>query len=229
MVELRCMFAVALFGVGACEVTGSVGGAAVASSESSSDAPGIDELDTSTTTVPDRPTGDDTDASSAAESSTASSDADTREPTSDDAAAASSESSSSGSVGTDEPSDSSSDETASDIGELAASCCSTGEAPGCPDDDVEACVCAQDPYCCDTAWDEVCVNTASYGGCGDPCGARLPVAPGECCEENFLGGSGCVDPYVQDCVCASDPYCCTQEWDDLCVGYIDEYGCGYCG
>lgn len=224
------MVAVALFCAGACEVTGSVGGAAVAPADSSSSASsGGDELDASTSSsVPDRPTGDDTDASlTATESTGESSDVEKHTTSSDDDASSTSESSSTTS---DDPLVTSSEETSSsDIGELAASCCSVSEAPGCPDDDVEACVCAQDPFCCDSAWDEVCVNTASYGDCGDPCGALLPIAPGECCEQNLLGGSGCIDPYVQDCVCASDPYCCTQEWDDLCVGYIDLYDCGYCG
>lgn len=210
------MLAVALFGVFACEVTGTVGGAAVATSESSSASSDVDGIDTSTG-VPGRPTRDDTEASSTSLEPT---DADTR----DDAGASSTESSTSF-----DGSDSSDAETASDIGELAASCCSIGEAPGCPDSGVEACVCAQDPYCCDTAWDEVCVNTASYSDCGDPCGALMPVAPGECCQENLLGGHGCVDPYVQECVCANDPYCCTQVWDDVCVGYIEQHGCGDCG
>jgi len=46
--------------------------------------------------------------------------------------------------------------------------CETG-GPGCDDPVIEACVCAVDPYCCDTAWDEQCVAEVESLLCGD-CG-----------------------------------------------------------
>lgn len=50
---------------------------------------------------------------------------------------------------------------------------------------------------------------------------------GDCCE--IHGGTGCEDPAVADCVCASDPYCCETFWDSLCVEEVDSLGCGFCG
>ena len=46
--------------------------------------------------------------------------------------------------------------------------CETGE-PGSNDPNVTACVCAVDPYCCQTAWDEMCVMEVDAYDCGD-CG-----------------------------------------------------------
>ncbi|MCH9682807.1 MAG: hypothetical protein K0V04_15330 [Deltaproteobacteria bacterium] len=37
-----------------------------------------------------------------------------------------------------------------------------------------------------------------------------------CCAPN--GSPGCSDPGVEACVCAMDPFCCSVEWDGLCVG-----------
>lgn len=48
---------------------------------------------------------------------------------------------------------------------LEGSCTVPGNLPGCDDCACEACVCDADPYCCDTAWDDVCVDQ-----CQDDCG-----------------------------------------------------------
>ncbi|HEY3242460.1 MAG TPA: hypothetical protein VGM03_03835 [Phycisphaerae bacterium] len=45
------------------------------------------------------------------------------------------------------------------------SCCATGAA-GCDNNDVEACVCAQDAFCCGTSWDGVCVSEVDSLDCG---------------------------------------------------------------
>ncbi len=58
-------------------------------------------------------------------------------------------------------------------------CCEAGD-PGCNDPAIEACVCAQDPYCCDTAWDEQCVAEVDSFGCGS------------------CGGSGCATAFDAD-------------------------------
>jgi hypothetical protein len=47
-----------------------------------------------------------------------------------------------------------------------------------------------------------------------------------CCE---IGGPGCDDAKVRDCVCVVDPYCCEVEWDALCVQEVEAFGCGACG
>ncbi|ODS40844.1 MAG: hypothetical protein A7315_07470 [Candidatus Altiarchaeales archaeon WOR_SM1_79] len=33
---------------------------------------------------------------------------------------------------------------------------------------------------------------------------------------------GCDDPACEACVCAMDPYCCEGEWDEICVGEVEE-------
>lgn len=42
--------------------------------------------------------------------------------------------------------------------------CTPGE-PGTSDPAVTACMCAIDPYCCTTAWDDICVIIATLAGC----------------------------------------------------------------
>lgn len=58
-------------------------------------------------------------------------------------------------------------------------CCTEG-IPGCSDADVEACVCAIDPWCCEVEWDAICVAEAEYFGCAD-CGL---------CADAFTTGFG---------------------------------------
>lgn len=60
------------------------------------------------------------------------------------------------------------DDTAAppDEAEDQRSCCTAHGAAGCDDEQVESCVCADDDYCCETAWDQSCVNAAVDGGCG---------------------------------------------------------------
>jgi len=44
-----------------------------------------------------------------------------------------------------------------------------GDQPGCAGCECETCVCEGDPYCCETAWDEVCI-----GFCANECGGACP-------------------------------------------------------
>lgn len=41
--------------------------------------------------------------------------------------------------------------------EKTADCCSSNEGLGCGEPEVEACVCAADPFCCEYGWDAACV------------------------------------------------------------------------
>lgn len=117
-------------------------------------------------------------------------------------------------------------DTGADTGELPDQpCCVATPEPGCADEPTESCVCALDPYCCEQAWDEACVNTALASDCST-CPMGFEPALADCCTANTVGG--CTDPVVQDCVCAVDPYCCTQAWDQLCVDKIEELGCATC-
>ncbi len=63
-------------------------------------------------------------------------------------------------------------------------------------------------------------GAATFGGAG-PSG-------GDCCTPMATPGCG-ADPSVEACVCAQDDFCCTDSWDDTCIGEVDEFGCGSCG
>lgn len=107
-------------------------------------------------------------------------------------------------------------------------CCEPGDGTGCGDAVVSDCVCADDAYCCESAWDELCVAEVTSLGCGACGGVRpagLDVADG-CCAVHET--SGCNDAAISDCVCANDPYCCLVQWDQVCVDAIAQYGCGSC-
>jgi hypothetical protein len=85
---------------------------------------------------------------------------------------------------------------------------------GCGDAGIEACVCAFDDYCCSTQWDDICVgeaNDSCMAGCDGGGGGG-----GDCCT--VQNGPGCSDAGVEACVCAFDDYCCSTQWDDICVG-----------
>jgi hypothetical protein len=144
---------------------------------------------------------------------------------------------------------------AADGGGVAGDCCTGHGGMGCADAGVAACVCAQDPFCCDNAWDGACadlVNSLGCGSCagGDDGGSDGPAATGgggdgggatdgggggdgdgganvgDCCAAN--NSVGCDDPGVEACVCAVDSYCCDTDWDSICVGLVDDEGCGVC-
>jgi hypothetical protein len=97
------------------------------------------------------------------------------------------------------------------------SCCIVTGTPGCQEPKVEACVCALDPYCCQTAWDSICASEA------DECGS----CSGDCCAAH--GNPGCDDEAVEACVCGLDPYCCDYVWDSICASEVVSQGCGSCG
>ncbi len=110
------------------------------------------------------------------------------------------------------------------------SCCVTHVGGGCDDADVQACVCADDPYCCAYAWDPLCVvlaETTCNGeckGCGDgvctdlescsECPEDCGTCQVNCCAEKE--GPGCNDPGCQAEVCGGDAFCCNVTWDDIC-------------
>lgn len=111
----------------------------------------------------------------------------------------------------------------------AGSCCESNGTPFC--DNAECCeaVCAVDPFCCNTSWDSACATnainlcvTCGGGSCGAP-------DSGECCQAN--GTPFCNDPECCETVCAVDPFCCNNTWDDLCAENagnlcVDCFSCG---
>ena len=103
-------------------------------------------------------------------------------------------------------------------------CCSPALGVGCVDDVVEACVCAIDPACCESAWDELCAKHVDDLGCGScQSGVDTHDVPVDCCLPH--DGPGCFDEAASECVCAVDPFCCMVECDQICVDTGIEAGC----
>ena len=106
----------------------------------------------------------------------------------------------------------------------AADCCTPKATPGCPVPDIEACVCAEDPYCCDTEWDETCVAEVDEFGCGF-CGSSPICGDGSCdnpedCEDCPEDCGPCPD----DC---GNGWC---DWDESCESCPEDCGsCAYTG
>jgi hypothetical protein len=102
--------------------------------------------------------------------------------------------------------------------------CAQGDALGSSCSSCVADICADDPYCCDTAWDAQCVSAVpAY------CGAGACVGDGAgSCSHSECGAGGPLDSSCSNCaqtVCLADPYCCDTEWDSICVEMVPEY-CG---
>ncbi|WP_437282617.1 hypothetical protein WME90_19165 [Sorangium sp. So ce375] len=135
------------------------------------------------------------------------------------------------------------------VGEVGSACthatCDEGAPldPGC--DPCVAAICSLDPFCCQGGWDGACVSEVEMvcgeactiqgcgdGGCGlgescsscpEDCGA-CPTCEQPVCEPGAPLDPTCGDPCV-GAVCAADPYCCTNEWDRLCVEAAEQ-SCG---
>jgi hypothetical protein len=71
-------------------------------------------------------------------------------------------------------------------------------------------VCAKDPFCCSTSWDELCASTAVEicTACGEP-------SAGSCFTPHFT--ASCDDAACCATVCAADPFCCNVQWDAICA------------
>lgn len=94
--------------------------------------------------------------------------------------------------------------------EATGSCAVVHPEPGCEDASCCDKVCAFDPSCCTTGWDQDCVDQVPLrcGGCGD-------VFAGDCMTPHQ-------SPYCDNgpcclLVCAADPFCCSTEWDSSCA------------
>jgi hypothetical protein len=108
----------------------------------------------------------------------------------------------------------------------AGGCCEIAMTPGCTDPAVQDCVCMQDAFCCDMAWDDICVGEVDSFGCGSCGGMEPPPEVSSCCSEQL--GAGCDDPAIQDCVCFIDEYCCNTQWDAACAAFVELFMCGSC-
>jgi hypothetical protein len=99
-----------------------------------------------------------------------------------------------------------------ETGNPGGPCCTAQRDAGCGDAAIEQCVCAQEPFCCDTAWDDVCTVQVVVLGC-----AECPNigGDGDCCAPH--GNPGCDDEDVEVCVCTMDYVCCLEPWDEICA------------
>ena len=101
--------------------------------------------------------------------------------------------------------------------------CKAKDTPGCPGCACEACVCALDAYCCDTAWDGICVGECENDCEGPACGGFcFPNCEGKVCGNDGCGGTcgACPDGFM----CGPDGVMC---WPCSCEGKsCGEDGCG---
>ena len=74
-------------------------------------------------------------------------------------------------------------------------------------------VCAADPFCCATAWDDICVDEATEL-CAE-CAPPPPSCAHDACEVGAKLQADCSD-CVSD-VCAADAFCCDVTWDSICA------------
>lgn len=121
--------------------------------------------------------------------------------------------------------------------------CQTGDPLDAACDACAGTVCAQDPYCCDTAWDGPCVGAADAmcgaGCCGDGAcdGEACDTCPQDCgvcpppptcghsaCEAGpALDPTQCDDPCIEP-VCMAMPSCCMgnpPDWNGACGQQAD--------
>ena len=102
-------------------------------------------------------------------------------------------------------------ECASCGGSATGSCFSPHENTACNDDECCDLVCAADPFCCDTQWDNFCVATAiDCRNLGGVTRVRVTLA-----QSSLLRGSECCE-----IVCAQDPFCC-KAMGHFCAGGRD--------
>jgi hypothetical protein len=110
------------------------------------------------------------------------------------------------------------------------SCCTATGNVGCADEACCETVCACDPFCCTTEWDDDCATIGFFGtGCGAAglCGCSGVCGDpntGNCCEDNTT--PGCSDAVCCEAVCACDPDCCNVRWDVYCATTGFQVDCG---
>lgn len=95
----------------------------------------------------------------------------------------------------------------------AGPCDTDNGTPGCNEADCCAAICAIDQYCCDVDWDDNCA-AESAGICGGSF-AACEGATGSCETSNT--DPGCDDEACCQATCTIDPFCCLNQWDDLCA------------
>jgi len=116
----------------------------------------------------------------------------------------------------------------------AGDCCSANGTPFCSDSECCTQICAADPFCCNTQWDQICADaaTASCAVCNGGGGCEFEVCGtgGDCFEVH--PDPGCNDSACCCAVCEFNAFCCEVEWDAGCVDEANALcggGGGGCG
>lgn len=109
-----------------------------------------------------------------------------------------------------------------------------GTSPDCnsnslPDDCEADCNNSGAPDDCDVA--SGASDDCNSNGLPDECDVNTPnglvdASDSTCCIDRTT--PDCNNNAVADCVCARDPFCCNDSWDDLCVDLVEIFGCGSC-
>ena len=107
--------------------------------------------------------------------------------------------------------------------------CSTGSKLKSNCDPCATQICAVDSYCCRNKWDSICVSEVQ-SVCGESCGGGGGGGSGggNACTHDVCAQGGSLTSSCSDCaasVCASDSFCCSVEWDSICVSEVPLY-CG---
>jgi len=97
-----------------------------------------------------------------------------------------------------------------DVG--TGSCFVAHATPACDDAGCCQAVCSVDPVCCTFSWDQTCAALATEicSDCGD-------IDAGSCF--NAHGSPACSNQNCCEAVCNTDPFCCENEWDGVCVTF----------
>ncbi len=108
-------------------------------------------------------------------------------------------------------------------------CCEANGSPWCQSSACCNTVCDIDPACCEVEWDECCAHLATQH-CSFLSGCHVPDPPsacghGDCCVSNE--SPGCDDGACCNIVCPVDPFCCDEQWDQLCANAA-ELNCRVC-
>jgi hypothetical protein len=90
-------------------------------------------------------------------------------------------------------------------------CLTVHPEPYCNDPFCCDAVCRADPLCCLYSWDSLCA-TGAMERCAGACGL---ATAGDCFIPQAYGG--CREASCCGKVCAEDPVCCSEEWDQVCV------------
>jgi hypothetical protein len=95
-------------------------------------------------------------------------------------------------------------------GGVSTGSCYATHGPYCDDQSCCDAVCGADAFCCANQWDGICVDEAT-----EMCNSCGGSVTGSCYSAH--ANAHCNDAGCCTTVCASDPFCCNNQWDSICV------------